>query len=69
MGARVTFLLAVTDFSTGEGVYTADMVASLAPRLGYDCVAGWDRGLHGWPKLRGSVLEAGLTPILGCRFT
>jgi DNA-directed DNA polymerase III PolC len=65
----MSFLLAVTDFSTGEGVYTADMVASLAPHLGYDCIAGWDRGLHGWPKLRGAALAAGLTPILGCRFT
>ena len=65
----MTFLLAVTDFSTGEGVYTADMVAALAPRLGYDCIAGWDRGLHGWPRLRGATLAAGLTPILGCRFT
>lgn len=50
----MTFLLAITDFSTGEGVYTADMVAALAPRLGFDCVAGWDRGLHGWPKRRGA---------------
>lgn len=38
----MTFLLAITDFSTGEGVYTADMVVALAPRLGYDSIAGWD---------------------------
>ena len=65
----MTFLLAITDFSTGEGVYTADMVAALAPRLGYDCIAGWDHGLHGWPRLREAALAAGLTPLLGCRFT
>jgi len=65
----MSFLLAITDFSPGEGVYTAEMAVALAPRLGYRTIASWDRGLHGWPRLREAVLEAGLAPILGCRFT
>ena len=65
----MSLLLAVTDFATGEGVYTAEMIARLAPQLGYTHVAGWDHGLHGWPKLREAALGAGLTPLLGCRFT
>ena len=64
----MSFLLAVTDFAPGEGVYTADMVAQLAPRLGYRTVAAWDPGLHGWPRFREACLEAGLKPLLGCRF-
>jgi len=55
----VTFLLAITDFSTGEGVYTADMVAAVIFHLCYDCVAGWDWGLHGWP-LSKAALDKGL---------
>lgn len=65
----MTFLLAVTDFSTGEGVYPAPMAVALARRLGYGCVASWDHGLHGWPRLREEALAAGLTPLLACRFT
>ncbi|NTV74511.1 MAG: hypothetical protein HGA66_09920, partial [Holophaga sp.] len=65
----MTFLLAVTDFSTGEGVYPAPMAVALARRLGYACVASWDHGLHGWPRLREEALAAGLTPLLACRFT
>jgi DNA-directed DNA polymerase III PolC len=61
-------LLAVSDFSAGEGVYSAELIARLAPRLGYRHVAAWDWGLHGWPRLRGEALAAGLTPILGSRF-
>ena len=68
-GILMSFLLAITDFSHGEGVYTAEMVVALAPRLGYHTIASWDRGLHGWPRLQEAALEAGLTPILGCRFT
>jgi DNA-directed DNA polymerase III PolC len=63
----MSLLLAVTDFAVGEGVYPAEMVARLAPALGYDRVAGWDPGLHGYPKLRGAALAAGLTPILASR--
>ncbi len=61
-------LLAVSDFSVGEGVYPAELIARLAPRLGYTHVAAWDWGLHGWPRLRSEALAAGLTPILGSRF-
>jgi DNA-directed DNA polymerase III PolC len=64
----MSLLLAVSDFSTGEGVYPAEVIARLAPRLGYTHVAAWDWGLHGWPRLRGEALAAGLTPLLGCRF-
>ncbi|MDR3670881.1 MAG: hypothetical protein P4L36_08555 [Holophaga sp.] len=64
----MSLLLAVSDFDPGAGVYTADQIAQLAPRLGYTHVAAWDPGLHGWPRLRGAALAAGLTPILGCRF-
>jgi DNA-directed DNA polymerase III PolC len=65
----MSFLLAVTDFAPGEGVYTAEMVAQLALRLGYRHVAAWDPGLHGWPRLREACRSAGLQPLLGCRFT
>jgi len=61
-------LLAVSDFSAGEGVYPAELIARLAPRLGYSHVAAWDWGLHGWPRLRSEALAAGLIPVLGCRF-
>jgi DNA-directed DNA polymerase III PolC len=64
----MSLLLAVTDFSPGEGVYTAGTIARLAPRLGYTHVAAWDWGLHGWPRLRSEALEAGLAPLPGCRF-
>ena len=65
----MSFLLAVTDFATGEGVYTAEVIARLAPRLGYRQVAAWDPGLHGYPRLREEALAAGLTPLLAARFT
>jgi DNA-directed DNA polymerase III PolC len=65
----MSLLLAVTDFAPGEGVYTAEMIAQLAPRLGYRTVAAWDPGLHGWPRFREACLEAGLKPLLGCRFS
>jgi len=65
----MSLLLAVTDFSTGEGVYTAEVIARLAPLLGYRRIVTWDRGLHGYPRLRAEALGAGLTPILGSRFT
>jgi DNA polymerase III alpha subunit len=64
----MTLLLAVSDFTAGEGVYPAELIAQLAPRLGYTHVAAWDPGLHGWPRLRAAALAAGLTPVLGCRF-
>jgi len=65
----MSFLLAVTDFSPGEGVYTAEVIARLAPRLGYTQVAAWDPGLHGWPRLREACLAAGLRPLLASRFS
>ena len=30
----MSLLLAISDFSAGEGVYTAELVAQLAPRVG-----------------------------------
>ena len=64
----MSLLLAISDFSAGEGIYPAELIARLAPRLGYTHVAAWDPGLHGWPRLRSEALAAGLTPILACRF-
>jgi len=64
------FLFVITDFSTGEGVYTAEQIARLAPRLGYTDLVLWDRGLHGYPRLR-DELEFAQSPLrlhLGCRF-
>ena len=64
-------LLTITDFSTGEGVYTAEQLTRLVPRLGYKHLVSWDRGLHGYPRLR-EELEFALAPVrlhLGCRFT
>jgi error-prone DNA polymerase len=66
----MSFLLTLTDFSCGEGVYTAEQIARLAPRLGYTDLVLWDRGLHGYPRLR-EELEFAHTPVrphLGCRF-
>lgn len=75
------FLLAITDFSPGEGVYTAEQLARLTPRLGYHHLVLWDRGLHGYPRMREelalaptlmtptSLTEAPLTLHLGCRFS
>jgi DNA-directed DNA polymerase III PolC len=65
----MSLLLAITDFSPGEGIYPADQVVRLARRLGYDRLAGWDGGLHGHPALRERALEAGLGVSVGVRFT
>ncbi|HJU84184.1 MAG TPA: OB-fold nucleic acid binding domain-containing protein [Holophagaceae bacterium] len=48
----MTFALGISDFSVGEGVYPAAQLLKLARRLGYGRLVLWDRGLHGWPKLR-----------------
>ena len=48
----MSFLLAVSDFSVGEGIYTARTLMKLARRLGYRDLMLWDRGMHGYPKLR-----------------
>ncbi|HWQ09699.1 MAG TPA: hypothetical protein VN436_11340, partial [Holophaga sp.] len=67
----MSFLLAITDFSTGEGVYTAEQLARLVPRLGYADLAIWDRGLHGYPKLREELayVQAPVRLHVGCRFS
>ena len=67
----MSFLLTLTDFSTGEGIYTTEQIARLAPRLGYTDLVLWDRGLHGYPKLR-DELELQKSPArlhLGSRFS
>ncbi len=48
----MSFLLAVSDFSVGEGIYTAKTLLKLTRRLGYRDLVLWDRGMHGYPKLR-----------------
>ncbi|MFN8010970.1 MAG: hypothetical protein U0P81_06160 [Holophagaceae bacterium] len=48
----MSFALGVSDFSAGEGIYPAELLLALAERLGYDHLAAWDTGLHGFPKLR-----------------
>nr|WP_320131323.1 hypothetical protein [uncultured Holophaga sp.] len=63
-------LLVITDFSLGEGVYTAEQLARLVPRLGYERAVLWDRGLQGYPRLR-EELEYQQAPVslhLGSRF-
>jgi len=65
----MSFLLAISDFSADEGVYTASQIARLAPRLGYADLVIWDRGLHGYPRLR-DELEFMKSPVrlhMGCR--
>ena len=67
----MSFLLAISDFSADEGVYTASQIARLAPRLGYADLVIWDRGLHGYPRLR-DELEFMKSPVrlhMGCRVT
>ena len=51
----MSFLLAVSDFSAGEGIYTARTLLKLARRLGYRDLVLWDRGMHGYPKLRDAL--------------
>jgi len=79
------FVLGISDFSIGEGVYPAKQLLSLARRFGYRDLVCWDRGMAGYPKLRDTLewihksreLE-GLPPDprwtgfrlhVGCRFT
>ncbi len=51
-GKPMTFALGISDFSVGEGVYPAKQLILLARRLGYRDLVCWDRGVHGYPKLR-----------------
>ncbi|MCL1894373.1 MAG: hypothetical protein FWG02_09095 [Holophagaceae bacterium] len=62
------FLLATTDYSVGEGIYTSEQAIKLSARLGYGTVALWNTGLHGWPVFRDAALEAGIVPLIGSRF-
>ncbi|HJV23221.1 MAG TPA: hypothetical protein VJ570_11015, partial [Holophagaceae bacterium] len=45
-------LFAISDFSVGEGIYTAKTLLKLTRRLGYRDLVLWDRGMQGYPKLR-----------------
>ena len=67
----MSFCLGISDFSAGEGVYTASQLARVAVALGHDALVTWDRGFHGYPKLRDEIefTEAPLSLHLGCRFT
>ena len=67
----MSFLLAITDFSSGEGVYTAEQLARLVPRMGYGDLVVWDRGLHGYPRLREELayVRAPVRLHVGCRFS
>ncbi|WP_052571791.1 DNA polymerase III subunit alpha [Geothrix fermentans] len=49
------FALGISDFSIGEGVYPARQLLELARRLGYRDLVCWDRGVAGYPKLRGEL--------------
>ena len=49
------FALGISDFSVGEGVYPAKQLLSLARQLGYRDLVCWDRGVAGYPKLRGEL--------------
>lgn len=51
----MSFLLAISDFSMGEGLYPARNLLKAAQELGYDQLVLWDRGLQGYPKLRGEL--------------
>jgi DNA-directed DNA polymerase III PolC len=64
----MSFLLAITDYSPGEGIYTSEQAVRLALRLGYKTVALWNMGLHGWPIFRDTAMEHGLRPLIGTRF-
>ncbi len=48
----MSFLLAISDFSVGEGIYTAKTLLKLTGRLGYRDLVLWDKGMQGYPKLR-----------------
>lgn len=48
----MSFALGISDFSVGEGVYTARHLLKLARCLGYRDLVSWDTGVHGYPKLR-----------------
>ena len=45
-------LFAISDFSVGEGIYTAKTLLKLTRRLGYRDLVLWDKGMQGYPKLR-----------------
>jgi DNA-directed DNA polymerase III PolC len=51
----MSFLLAVSDFSVGEGIYTAKTLLKLTRRLGYRDLVLWDKGMQGYPKLRDAL--------------
>jgi DNA-directed DNA polymerase III PolC len=51
----MSFLLGISDFSVGEGIYTARTLLKLARRLGYRDLVLWDKGMQGYPKLRDAL--------------
>ncbi|HJW32907.1 MAG TPA: hypothetical protein VJ505_06020 [Holophagaceae bacterium] len=63
----MSFLLAISDFSVGEGIYTAKTLLKLARRLGYRDLVLWDRGMQGYPKLRDALDWARELEALGYR--
>ena len=51
----MSFLLGISDFSAGEGIYPAKTLLALTRRLGYRDLVLWDRGMQGYPKLRDAL--------------
>ena len=66
----MSFCLGISDFSVGEGVYTAEQLVKVALASGYGSLVTWDWGFHGYPKLREEIAftQAPLSLHLGCRF-
>ncbi len=63
----MSFALGISDFSIGEGIYRPEQLLRVAQRLGYGDLVLWDRGVHGYPKLREElewVLETRRSGIL-----
>jgi DNA-directed DNA polymerase III PolC len=61
----MSFLLGISEFSKGEGVYRVRDLMAIARRLGYQDLVMWDRGLHGYAKLRGDLEWAQELEALG----
>ncbi len=61
----MSFAFGISDFSVGEGIYTARRLLKLARHLGYRDLVLWDRGLQGYPKLREELEWAQETQKLG----
>ncbi|MBS1767182.1 MAG: DNA polymerase III subunit alpha [Acidobacteria bacterium] len=61
----MSFALGISDFSIGEGIYTAKTLLKLTRRLGYRDLVLWDMGMQGYPKLREALDWAREVAALG----